>query len=539
MTAVIYARKSSESEDRQVQSLDDQLKVLRTLSLEQGVSPQIEFVESQSAKDPYARPEFERLIQSIERGDVSVIYTWALNRLSRNPVDGGRIAHLLQTRRLARIVTPTKVYDSEDSPLLLAVENGMSTAFIQDLSRNVKRGLASKVEKGWAPCRAKIGYRNNLETHEIDIDPEAFPLLKQGWKLFLEGWTVGAIEDHLRSLGLMHRQKGKAPVPFRRHYFYRIIADPFYAGLFRYKGVLHKGAHQAMVSEAEFALAQQIMRGKPTRAGKHAPRRFLFGGIFRCATCGCAITAQTKRKYAKDGTIRGTYTYYHCTGYKGCKKKAVSEQALAEGIHQLVDSIALPSWMVDLAKTEVARLIERDLANLSSNASSIEARIATLDRRNDRLLQIYLDGGIEKPEYDRARRGLNEEKAREAEALTYQTSHIDRCMSYLDQQLQKCVRAHEFKVMPSEVLLTSMAQTLRGEVKFVPGGVKLQPENVLAEIIRFRPLIISSVSRETSDSRALNSDWQAFCGQLHTLARMHSDVFQKSHVVRGDSHEQC
>ena len=139
MSAVIYARKSSESEDRQIQSLGDQLAVLRGLARELGVSIETEFLESKSAKDPYARPEFERLVTSIEQGTITEVFTWALNRLSRNPVDGGRIAHLLQKGNLNKIVTPTKVYDSEDSPLLLAVENGMSTAFIQDLSRNVKR----------------------------------------------------------------------------------------------------------------------------------------------------------------------------------------------------------------------------------------------------------------------------------------------------------------------------------------------------------------------------------------------------------------
>lgn len=520
MPAVIYARKSSESEDRQVQSLDDQLKALRSLARERGTTLTAEYTEAKSAKDPYARSEFERMVQEIEQGSVSEVFAWALNRLSRNPVDGGRIAYLLQTGKLRRIVTPMKVYDSQDSPLLLAVENGMSTAFIQDLSRNVKRGLASKVEKGWAPCRAKIGYRNNLETHEIDVDPEAFPLLQRGWKLFLEGWTVAAVEEHLRSLGLVHRQKGKPPVPFRKHAFYRVLADPFYAGSFRYNGTWHKGAHMPMVTEAEFAQVQRMMRSRPTRAGKFAPKRFLFGGLFRCAACGCAVTAQTKRKHAKDGTLKGTYTYYHCTGYKGCKKTAISERALASAILELIDSVALPDWLVELAKADVARLVERDLGHLAAAASASEGRLSAIERKGERLLELFLEGGIEKPEYEQAKLALTAQKELETKQLADQASYVQTCMGYLDQQLSSCVRAHEFQVSPSEVLLTSMAQMLRSEVAFVPGGVKLQPNNDLAGIIRFRPLIVRSVSRETKDSRCTNCDWQAFCDYLHTIARL-------------------
>jgi len=524
MPAVIYARKSSESEDRQVQSLDDQLNVLRTLARERTIIIETEYLESKSAKDPFARPEFERLIKSIERGIVSELFTWALNRLSRNPVDGGRIAHLLQTGKLRKIVTPTKVYDSEDSPLLLAVENGMSTAFIQDLSRNVKRGLASKVAKGWAPCRAKIGYKNNLETHEIDTDPEAFALLRRGWQLFLEGWTVAAVEDYLRSLGLMHKQRGKPPVPLRKHYFYRILNDPFYAGSFRYNGVWHKGAHQAMVTEAEYAMAQSILRSKPTRAGKHAPKKFLFGGIFRCANCGCAITAQIKRKRGKDGEVTATYTYYHCTGHRGCKKTAISETELAMGIAELIGSISLPEWLTNLAKADVARLIERDATELSQTASSIEASIEGLSRRLTKLLDLHLDDGIDRAEFERSKQLILAEKQEAEQRLRDQGTYIDQCMGYLAQQLQKCVKANDYTICPQEALLIGMAQTLRNEIRFVPGGVKIEPDGPLGEITFFRPLILSSVSRENSDFRHSNLHWQAFCEHLHTLARLHGDA---------------
>jgi site-specific DNA recombinase len=524
MSAVIYARKSSESEDRQIQSLGDQLAVLRGLARELGISIETEFLESKSAKDPFARPEFERLVTSIEQGTVTEVFTWALNRLSRNPVDGGRIAHLLQKGKLNKIVTPTKVYDSEDSPLLLAVENGMSTAFIQDLSRNVKRGLASKVAKGWAPCRAKIGYKNNLETHEIDTDPEAFPLLQRGWQLFLEGWTVAAVEDYLRSLGLVHKQRGKPPIPLRRHYFYRILNDPFYAGSFRYNGVWHRGAHKAMVTESEFAMAQSILRSKPTRAGKHAPKRFLFGGMFRCAHCGCAITAQIKRKRGKDGEVKATYTYYHCTGYKGCKKTAISENQLASGIAELVGSIALPEWLTELAKADVARLIERDAADLSETASDLEAKIDGLRSRLSKLLNLHLDDGIDREEFERSKSMILSEKREAEKRLKDQETYIDQCMGYLDQHLQKCLRANDYTIRPHEALLVGVAQSLRSEIRFVPGGVKFEQKSPLGEITRFRPLILSSVSRENSDSRTSNFDWQAFCEHLHTLARLRADA---------------
>ncbi len=416
------------------------------------------------------------------------------------------------------------MYDSEDSALLLAVENGMSTAFIQDLRRNVKRGLTSKADKGWAPYKAKLGYRNNLETKEIDADPAAFELVKQGWQLFIEGWTVSAIESHLRSLGLMHYVRGKVSQPLRKGYMYKVFSDPFYAGKFRYKNELRSGAHTPMISEEQFALAQKRLRAKPGRAGKFAPKKFTFGGIFRCSRCGCAITAQTKRKYGVDGNLKGTYTYYHCTGHKGCPKTAIRAEALEEALMDLMQSIALPGWLVEVARADVARMIERDLAALSTTASEIEGRMSAIQRKLERLLELRLEEAIGQAEFDQARRQLISEKAKESEQLALQGSYVNRAMGYLDQELTKCVRAHEYSITPQEALLVAMAQTLSGEISFVPGGVKIQPQELLGEIIRFRPLIISSVSRETSDFRHSNCIWQAFCEQLHTLARLRDDA---------------
>src|SRR4051812_32468227 len=100
MHIAIYARKSTESEDRQIQSLTDQLTALQALAQRESLRIDEVYEESRSAKAPYSRPEFQRLIKNIEAGRIRGVFTWSINRLSRNPVDGGIIAYLLQTGKL-------------------------------------------------------------------------------------------------------------------------------------------------------------------------------------------------------------------------------------------------------------------------------------------------------------------------------------------------------------------------------------------------------------------------------------------------------
>src|SRR5688572_24566827 len=122
MRYVLYARKSSESEDRQIQSIEDQLRVLREFATERQLNVIEEITESKSTKAPGQRPGFDRLVKMVEKGQADAILCWSVNRMTRNPVDGGKLSWLLQKRVLLAIQTPEKVYLPEDNVLLFSVE---------------------------------------------------------------------------------------------------------------------------------------------------------------------------------------------------------------------------------------------------------------------------------------------------------------------------------------------------------------------------------------------------------------------------------
>ena len=99
----LYARKSSESEDRQVQSIEDQINRLQTLA--KGLNLEIVhvFTESKSAKKPNNRPLFAEMIERINDGEADGILCWQINRLSRNPIDSAQIQWLLQEQILKSV----------------------------------------------------------------------------------------------------------------------------------------------------------------------------------------------------------------------------------------------------------------------------------------------------------------------------------------------------------------------------------------------------------------------------------------------------
>ena len=102
----LYARKSTDVEDKQVLSIEAQLTELRDYAKRENLNIALEFVEKQSAKIP-GRPIFNDMISRIEKGDADSILSWHPDRLARNSIDGGKIIYLLDTGKLASLKFPT------------------------------------------------------------------------------------------------------------------------------------------------------------------------------------------------------------------------------------------------------------------------------------------------------------------------------------------------------------------------------------------------------------------------------------------------
>jgi site-specific DNA recombinase len=104
-----YCRKSTESEDRQVFSLDDQHEINKKTAERYDLKVIKVYKESASAKQR-GRPLFNEMVTLIEEEKAEIILTWALNRLARNAVDGALLIELMDQNKLFAIVTPGKVY---------------------------------------------------------------------------------------------------------------------------------------------------------------------------------------------------------------------------------------------------------------------------------------------------------------------------------------------------------------------------------------------------------------------------------------------
>lgn len=426
---VIYARKSTESSDRQIQSIDDQIKIQKDIALREGLHIVDTIFESKSAKAPYVREEFQRLTAMINDGKVDGILTWKMDRLFRNPIDGGFIQYALQQKKLLCIKTPEKEYLPEDNAIILSVESGMSSQYIRDLSVNVKRGMKSKAEKGWFPNIPPIGYLNSKlrdkGNETILVDESNFPIVRKMWDLMLTGnYTVPKvlkIANNEWGLRTPSRKKlgGK---PLSESYAYLIFSNIFYTGNFIHSGIFYQGKHTPMITMEEFDKVQIIMgkRGRP----RPKKLEFPYTGIMHCSECGAQITATQKHKLIKSTGDINTYVYYHCTKRKinvKCDAKAMKVEELEKEVSFILGEYTIDQRFYNQA-LEILKRNHKD--EIEVNETIYHTHLANKEetqRKINNALQFLLNGTIEESQYKETKKTLELElqkhdiKAKETE----------------------------------------------------------------------------------------------------------------------------
>ena len=420
---ILYARKSSEAEDRQAASIDSQIKELEiTVKLQKLKVESPYYKESFSAKRP-GRPEFNAMLSRVEKGEVNAILCWKLNRLARNAIDGGRIIYAV-TELGIEIITPSKTYNANDL-LLMYVEFGMANQFISDLRKETKRGLKSKAERGWLPSGAKAGYMNDRLADKgnktILIDPERFPLVRKAWDLMLTG--VYSPVDVLRTLNddwgyrtPIHKRLGGKPMS--RSQIYKTFTDPFYYGEFEYplgSGTFYQGKHKPMITRDEFDQVQIFLgiKGRP----RPKTQNFEYTGLVKCGECEAMITAEEKNqaictvckyKFSTKNTAEcpqcktliGSmsnpkhlhYIYYHCTKRKkkACNQKSIRVKKFEEQFDQLLEKIEISESFKNWAIDHLNELADIEIEDRNAIIKSQQSAYDNCVQRIDNLVKLKI-----------------------------------------------------------------------------------------------------------------------------------------------------
>jgi len=178
----LYARKSSEDDDKQMMSIEAQLFELREFARKENLAIVREWQESKSAKTP-GRTMFGEMMAKIEEiGNVGVL-AWHPDRLARNSIDGGRVIYAVDTSKIVSLRFPTFWFEPTPQGLfMLQVAFGQSKYYSDNLVQNVKRGIRQKLRRGEWLTKAPFGYVNNQKTRNIEPHPTNAKIVERAFQ---------------------------------------------------------------------------------------------------------------------------------------------------------------------------------------------------------------------------------------------------------------------------------------------------------------------------------------------------------------------
>lgn len=340
----IYARKSSESDERQALSIDGQIQEMKEKALKEWITITGTLIESHSAKETGKRPVFNELIKEIKKGTYTGIVTWAPDRLSRNAWDLWSLVDLMDWGKLQEIRTNGQNFrNSPNEKFLLMILCSQAKLENDNKWVNVVRWLKNKAQQGFRPWVAPLWYLNKKSYERngwsIILDPDRAPIIKQIFEKVAHDWCKWR-EIYTRLINeiwFTTRSNKKATLSW----VYRALNDTFYYWKFEYpkwSWNWYKWSHEPIITKELFEHCQRQLNLWVRYRKRH--RTFDFTRIMKCGNCDSGITAHEKHKVLKNGNIN-SYIYYNCTKSKDltCRERFIEEQNLVQQLLKMIESV--------------------------------------------------------------------------------------------------------------------------------------------------------------------------------------------------------
>lgn len=394
------------------------------------------------------REGFQKMIKACFDGEIDMVITKSISRFARNTLDTLKYVRTLKERNIAVYFEDEKINTlSMDGELLLVVLSSVAQQEVENISNNVKKGLAMKMSRGEIVGFAgALGYDYDPQTKQMTVNQEQAKIVQYIFNRYVSGVGTSTIARELMDMGVPSPSGAKT---WHQTTVAGIIRNEKYCGdllqgktftvdpiakrrlenLGESDKYLLKNHHEAIVSREVYDKAQEILakRGKchsNARLKKDEYRtlytnKYAFSCKCRCGFCGATLTRRTWHggKYKKTIWLCITASK---TGKKNCPNcKAVTEEALMSAF---VESYKL---MTRDHKDVLDEFLERIEATLSDNdvLKRIEKekdKLKDMSYKLNNLLDMHLEGKIDFETFEKKRNSLQqqiEEKKTEIGAL--------------------------------------------------------------------------------------------------------------------------
>lgn len=315
----------------------------------------------------FERPGFQKMMKAVNKKEINCIVVKDLSRFGRDYIETGKYLRTIFPELGVRFIAIYDNYDSESKqskqdfismPLKIIINDYYS----HDISTKVKAAFDIKRKNGEVTASfATYGYIKNKELKSLSIDEYASAIVKEIFKLKIEGYSQNKIADMLNNKGVLSPMEYKqySNINFKTSFktkekamwtpvaINRILTNRVYLGIleqgkvtkvnYKVKKMIKKeerewittnNAHEPIIDKETFETVNRLLK-RDVRISPNKEKVYLFSGILRCADC-------KQNMIRKPETHNGKrYIYYVCSvnkKTKQCSSHRISESKLIQTV---------------------------------------------------------------------------------------------------------------------------------------------------------------------------------------------------------------
>lgn len=436
--AVIYTRVSTEEQKNGGYSLQAQEDELIKYAEQKGSKIAGVYCDGGYSGKDFNRPEFQRMMRDLDRGEFQIILSWRVDRISRNNKDVlTLIENELKPRNCKLLISSGDIDSSTDNGFMfISLLGSLAQYERSSIISRVKLGMQKRAESGLWNGGLIYGY--DCVGKRLCINELEKEVVRNIYQMRLNGMGYKAIANRLNEQGI----KTKMGKLFSIFGIKTILSNPIYAGLNRLayhqdytrslKGKnedaqIVKGQHEAIIDMDTWEKVQavQLASKNNVSTNKNFNGEFLLSGILRCPKCGAGTVMSKSKKY--DGSGYNLYYMcqaYHSKGKAACSTNLIPKERIEEQVILSIKALLHSESIIDEVLTKLEQDVERNTSELQFTLNLMEKELLKNQNKQKKLDADYFDGTLAVQQYNR----LSEQTTEKVEELEAQINQFQRML---------------------------------------------------------------------------------------------------------------
>lgn len=361
------------------------------------------------------RIEFNRLLIDIEEGknNIKTIITFKLSRISRNVRDVANLVDFLEKNNVNLVC----IQDNIDTRTPM----GKVFIYLAAIFAEMERDNIVEFGKMGQKQRALNGYWNGGKAYgyksinkELVIVEEQAEVIREIFKLYLDGWGYKKIAMHLTNIGIKTLKNEEWSIQGIK----QVLDNPLYAGFIQYgkhkdweknrrsgkqnDPIIVEGKHKPIISIDTWEKTQNMREIKSKMNTRDITPKgdFLLTGLLKCPQCGASmISCQSKKKNKKTGD-ETVHKYYQCSvafnkGSKVCKTNLVRKKEAEDYVFNRIKEIVKQPEIIEAIVRKTKEETDLDITPLKESLKKLENELNLIKKKENENFELEFKGNID------------------------------------------------------------------------------------------------------------------------------------------------